>query len=96
MTTLASALEERPMADAPVLSFVPGPLHTRTEHVWGTVVGLLVRDAHATPDTVDAAWESVRAELHRVDAVFSTYRDDSVVSRLRARSEEHTSELQSH
>ena len=65
-------------------TLLPGPLRTRVEHVWGTVVSLDVRDADTTDTAVDAAWESVRAELHRIDAVFSTFRADSVVSRLRA------------
>lgn len=66
------------------VGLLPGTVHTRSEHVWGTVVTLDVRDTDATAATVDAAWESVRAELHRIDAVFSTFRDDSVISRLRA------------
>ena len=64
-------------------SLLPGRVQTRREHVWGTVVSLDVRDADASEHAVDAAWESVRAELHRVDAVYSTFRDDSVISRLR-------------
>jgi thiamine biosynthesis lipoprotein len=66
------------------VSLLPGRVHTRSEHVWGTVVTLDVRDPEATHAAVDAAWASVRAELHRIDAVFSTFRDDSVISRLRA------------
>jgi thiamine biosynthesis lipoprotein len=64
-------------------ALVPGTVRTRMEHVWGTVVTLDVRDEHATDAGVDAAWESVRAELHRIDRVFSTFREDSVISRLR-------------
>jgi len=64
-------------------SLLPGPVRSRVEHVWGTVVSIDVRDPDTTDAVVDAAWESVRAELHRIDAVFSTFRDDSVVSRLR-------------
>jgi len=66
------------------VTFLPGLVHVRSEQVWGTVVTLDVRDVDATTAGVDAVWESVRAELHRIDAVFSTFRDDSVVSRLRA------------
>lgn len=66
------------------VTMVPGRVHTRSEHVWGTVVTLDVRDPEVTATAVDAAWESVRTELHRIDAVFSTFRDDSVISRLRA------------
>ena len=62
---------------------LPGRVHTRHEHVWGTVVTLDVRDPEATAAVVDATWASVRAELHRIDAVFSTFRGDSVVSLLR-------------
>jgi thiamine biosynthesis lipoprotein len=65
-------------------TLLPGVLRTRVEHVWGTVVSIDVRDPRTSDQAVDAAWESVRAELHRIDAVFSTFRDDSVVSRLRA------------
>lgn len=64
-------------------TLLPGRVHTRTEQVWGTVVSIDVRDPDATSTAIDAAWASVRAELHRVDAVFSTFRADSVVSRLR-------------
>jgi thiamine biosynthesis lipoprotein len=64
-------------------TLLPGALRTRAEHVWSTVVTLDVRDEDATDAGVDAAWASVVAELHRVDRVFSTFRDDSVVSMLR-------------
>ena len=66
------------------VALLPGQVHTRSEDVWSTVVTLDVRDPEATVGAVDAAWESVRAELHRIDAVFSTFRPDSVVSRMRA------------
>ena len=69
-----------PVATATLL---PGALRSRVEHVWGTVVSIDVRDPGTTDAVVDAAWESVRAELHRVDEVFSTFRADSVISRLR-------------
>jgi len=64
-------------------ALLPGAVRTRMEHVWSTVVTLDVRDEGATDAGVDAAWESVVAELHRVDRVFSTFRADSVVSQLR-------------
>jgi thiamine biosynthesis lipoprotein len=44
----------------------------------GTVFSFDLRDASVEPDALDAAV----ALLHAVDATFSTYRDDSVVSRL--------------
>ncbi|MFE4667610.1 FAD:protein FMN transferase [Streptomyces sp. NPDC056716] len=48
----------------------------------GTVFSLDVRGGE--PDAVHAAVREVVAGLHRVDAVFSTYREDSQVSRLAA------------
>jgi FAD:protein FMN transferase len=64
-------------------TLLQGSVRTRAEAVWGTVVSIDVRDPDASDAAIDAAWESVRHELHRVDRVFSTYRPDSVVSRLR-------------
>lgn len=52
------------------------------EHTMGMPISLALRGRHA--DTADgrAAWAAVMAELAEVDRVFSTYRPDSVVSRL--------------
>lgn len=60
------------------------------EHVMGTVVSFDVRlgdspDADADSPDVDGLRSAIAAAvtwLHRVDAVFSTYRDDSQISRL--------------
>ncbi|MFE1437727.1 FAD:protein FMN transferase [Streptomyces sp. NPDC058739] len=46
----------------------------------GTVFSFDVRGGH--PDTVRAALADAVAELHRADEVFSTYREDSQLSRL--------------
>lgn len=56
-------------------------MHTlrHAEPVMGTVVSFDIRDTG--PDTADALLSAV-AWLHRVDAVFSTYRPDSQISRL--------------
>ena len=54
-----------------------GPRTVHVEHVMGTVFSLDVRDALA-PGTV----ERVVERLHRLDALLSTYRPDSEVSRL--------------
>jgi thiamine biosynthesis lipoprotein len=51
----------------------------RVEHCMGTVFSLDVRDVDVA---VEGAVESVIAWLHRVDAIFSTYRRDSPISRL--------------
>jgi thiamine biosynthesis lipoprotein len=48
----------------------------------GMPVSLALRGAHAEGPRADAAWDAVLAVLTEVDAVFSTYRPDSVVSRL--------------
>ena len=49
------------------------------EHCMGTVFSIDVRD----PGDWTAAVAEVVAWLHRVDAVFSTYREDSDISRIR-------------
>lgn len=50
----------------------------RVEHCMGTVFTVDVRDAGAWDDAID----DVVAWLHEVDAVFSTYRPDSDISRM--------------
>jgi len=56
----------------------PGTVHV--EHCMGTVFTIAIRDSGRWGAAVD----QVIAWLHRVDALFSTYRPDSDVSRLRA------------
>jgi thiamine biosynthesis lipoprotein len=53
----------------------------RIAHVMGMPVSLAVR-LGPSPDDVDAAWDEVMASLTETDAVFSTYRPDSWISRL--------------
>ncbi len=50
------------------------------EEVMGTVFSFDIRGGE--PDAVRTALEQAIAQLHRVNEVFSTYRDDSQVSRL--------------
>jgi thiamine biosynthesis lipoprotein len=50
------------------------------EEVMGTVFSFDIRGGE--PEAVRAALEQAIAQLHRVNEVFSTYRDDSQVSRL--------------
>jgi thiamine biosynthesis lipoprotein len=53
------------------------------EHVMGTVVSFDVRlDDEAQRAAMSAAVDDAVRWLHRVDEVFSTYRDDSQISRL--------------
>jgi FAD:protein FMN transferase len=51
-------------------------------HVMGMPISLAMRGRHASDATGRAAWAEVVEHLRAVDRVFSTYRPDSVVSRL--------------
>lgn len=51
-------------------------------HVMNLPVSLAIRGRHAADNRARVTWDRVMAELREVDAVFSTYRLDSVVSRL--------------
>jgi thiamine biosynthesis lipoprotein len=57
-------------------------VHRRVEHVMGIPVSLAMRGRHAADAAGAAAWDDAVAVLREVDRVFSTYRPDSVVSRL--------------
>lgn len=52
------------------------------EHVMGMPVSVALRGRHSHSADGAEAWRAVVEELRHVDAVFSTYRDDSVVRRL--------------
>jgi thiamine biosynthesis lipoprotein len=54
--------------------------HLWVEHLWGTAITLDIRDA-----TDDGAAERVFEWFRRVDALFSTWRSDSEISRLARR-----------
>ncbi len=54
----------------------------RVLHVMGMPVSLAARGRHADDAATDLAWKAVADSLREADAVFSTYRDDSWVSRL--------------
>ena len=45
-------------------------------------ISLALRGRHVDDDRADAAWEQALGVLDEVDRVFSTYRADSVISRL--------------
>ncbi len=61
---------------------VAWPLHRKVEHVMGMPISLAIRGRHTTDGRADEAWRSVLEILRQVDRVFSTYRADSVISRL--------------
>ncbi len=54
----------------------------RVEHVMGLPVSLALRGRYADGPAADAAWSAVVADLREADRVFSTWREDSFVSRL--------------
>lgn len=55
----------------------------RVEHVMGMPNSLALRGRHAQGPAADEAWAAVLASLRAADAMFSTYRADSVISRIR-------------
>ncbi len=57
-------------------------IERRVEHLMGMPVNLALRGRFSTGMKADRAWADVVEFLHRIDAVFSTYRPDSVISRL--------------
>jgi thiamine biosynthesis lipoprotein len=59
------------------------PVARRIEHVMGMPISLALRGRHTDDGAADAAWAAVLASLRDADAVFSTYRADSVVSAIR-------------
>jgi FAD:protein FMN transferase len=60
------------------------PATTRyVEHVMGMPISLALRGRHTHDARAEAAWAEVMAVLREADRVFSTYRADSHISRLR-------------
>ena len=58
------------------------PVRRYVAHLMGMPVSLALRGRHTDDDAAEAAWGACVAELAEVDRVFSTYREDSVISRL--------------
>jgi thiamine biosynthesis lipoprotein len=52
------------------------------DHVMGMPISLALRGLHASDAAARSAWAEVMDSLRAVDEVFSTYRPESVVSRL--------------
>jgi thiamine biosynthesis lipoprotein len=70
-----------------VTAVVPedGRLHgvrRKVAHVMGMPISLALRSLHPQDDVAEAAWQDCLNVLHEADRMFSTYRSDSVVSRL--------------
>jgi thiamine biosynthesis lipoprotein len=66
----------------PAIDAAAAPVQRRVTHLMGMPISLAVRGRHADDDRGTAAWHAALAELRHVDRVFSTYRHDSVISRL--------------
>jgi FAD:protein FMN transferase len=58
------------------------PARRYVEHVMGMPISLALRGRHATDAAGAAAWAAALEVLRAADRLFSTYRPDSVVSRL--------------
>ena len=58
------------------------PVRRYVEQVMGMPVSLALRGRHTDDDAARQAWTAAMDVLREADRVFSTYRDDSVVSRL--------------
>lgn len=65
-----------------VAGVVDLPVHREVAHVMGMPISLALRGRHADSAAGRRAWRSVVGRLRRVDRMFSTYRDDSLISRL--------------
>lgn len=58
------------------------PIRRRVVHVMGLPISLALRGRHTDDQAADSAWIRVVQTLREVDLTFSTYRPDSVISRL--------------
>jgi thiamine biosynthesis lipoprotein len=70
------------MSNAVVEKPVTSDVRRHVEHVMGMPISLALRGRHASSDADSEAWQAVITELRDVDAIFSTYRHDSIISRL--------------
>lgn len=58
------------------------PTTRYVDHVMNMPISLELRGRHAADDAGRRAWDRVMEELREIDRIFSTYRDDSYISRL--------------
>lgn len=71
---------------APAVTSPPSPARPTgryVEHVMGMPISLALRGRHIRDMAAQDAWQQVLSSLRRADRVFSTYRTDSFISRLR-------------
>lgn len=57
-------------------------VHRQVEQLMGMPISLALRGRHAADDQGLSAWQQALEILREVDRVFSTYREDSYISRL--------------
>ena len=69
-------------ASALDLDHAAAPVVRRVEQVMGMPISLALRGRHAGTAAGDAAWQAVLESLRRADDVFSTWREETAVSRL--------------
>jgi thiamine biosynthesis lipoprotein len=60
----------------------PWPVRRRVAHVMGMPISLALRGRHVDDARADSAWHDALGILEEADRTFSTYRPDSVISRL--------------
>ncbi|MCU1537702.1 MAG: ApbE family lipoprotein [Humibacillus sp.] len=83
-TSLPTSLPTAPMPDAaPRADSSEEPRRAWVEQVMGMPVSIHLRGLHADTDAGGRAVAAAFAELHEMDRIFSTYRDDSDLMRLR-------------
>lgn len=58
------------------------PIRRRVVHVMGMPISLALRGRHTADAAAESAWIRVVQTLREIDLTFSTYRSDSIVSRL--------------
>lgn len=69
-------------APTTAVSSPPEPIRRRVVHVMGMPISLALRGRHTDDAAADSAWIRVVQTLREIDLTFSTYRPDSVISRL--------------
>jgi thiamine biosynthesis lipoprotein len=57
-------------------------IQRRVEQLMGMPISLALRGRHAASSAGHEAWQAVIDQLRHVDAMFSTYRPDSIINRL--------------
>jgi FAD:protein FMN transferase len=60
----------------------PGGVHRQVELIMGMPISIALRGRHADTAVGRRAWGEVSSQLHEIDRIFSTYRDDSIINRL--------------